>query len=89
MKNKFWLLGIIVLVAVIGFTVTACKDNDDGGDFIEMVWIKAGTFTMGSPADEKSRSQIENMELQHQVALINGFYMGKYLVSRGQWKAVM
>jgi len=32
MKNLFKLLGIIALVAVIGFSMAACSDDDGGGE---------------------------------------------------------
>ena len=52
---------------------------------IEMVWIKPGTFKMGSPANEPERFDDET---QHQVTLTKGFYMGKYEVTQEQYKAV-
>jgi formylglycine-generating enzyme required for sulfatase activity len=55
---------------------------------IEMVWIPAGTFTMGSPPDERNRGTGDR-ELQHQVTLTRGFFMGKYQVTQEQWFAVM
>jgi uncharacterized repeat protein (TIGR02543 family) len=58
----------------------------------EMVWIPAGTFTMGSPADEPNRNGpnqgIAN-EIQREVTLTGGFYMGKYQVTQAQYEAVM
>ena len=54
--------------------------------FISMVWIEPGTFSMGSPATEPSRG---SDEIQHQVTLTKGFYMGKYLVTQEQYEAVM
>jgi formylglycine-generating enzyme required for sulfatase activity len=51
-----------------------------------MVWIPAGTFTMGSPASEPNRNSDET---QHSVTLTKGFYMGKYQVTQEQWQAVM
>jgi len=36
MKNVFKVLGIIALVAVIGFGIAACSDDDDGGG--DPVW---------------------------------------------------
>jgi formylglycine-generating enzyme required for sulfatase activity len=51
-----------------------------------MVWIPAGTFLMGSPANELNRGDIET---QHQVTLTNGFYMGKYPVTQVQYETVM
>jgi formylglycine-generating enzyme required for sulfatase activity len=46
---------------------------------VEMVWIPAGTFMMGSDIDES----------QHSVTLTKGFYMGKYQVTQEQYEAVM
>jgi formylglycine-generating enzyme required for sulfatase activity len=49
-------------------------------------WIPAGTFTMGSPTDESGH---RDDEIQHQVTLTKGFYMGKYPVTQAQYQAVM
>jgi formylglycine-generating enzyme len=48
--------------------------------------VKAGTFTMGSPAGEGGR---RNDEKQHGVRISRDFYMSKYEVTQGQWEAVM
>ncbi len=53
---------------------------------IELVYIPAGEFLMGSPGGEAGR---ESGEVQHKVAISNGFYMGKYAVTQAQWKKVM
>jgi formylglycine-generating enzyme required for sulfatase activity len=71
---------------------------------IEMVWIPAGSFTMGSTdaqiqaayADAKNAFP-ENAKLEwfsgekprHQVTIREGFYMGIYEVTQAQWRAVM
>ena len=50
---------------------------------IELVWIPAGSFNMGSTnrdADEKP---------VHQVNIAQPFYIGKFEVTQGQWNAVM
>jgi formylglycine-generating enzyme required for sulfatase activity len=52
----------------------------------EMVWIPAGTFTMGTPETESDRG---SSETQHQVTLTQGFYMGKYQVTQERYQAVM
>lgn len=57
-----------------------------GNVSLELVKIKAGSFTMGSPASEKNR---ENDETQHRVTLKQDYWLGKYEVTQGQWKAVM
>jgi len=53
---------------------------------IDMVWIEAGIFLMGSPATEPGRNNV--YETQHQVTLTNGFNMGKYEVTQAQYVAV-
>ena len=55
---------------------------------LAMKWIPAGTFTMGSPETETGRPS-GNVELQHQVTLTKGFYMGIYEVTQEQYAAVM
>ena len=52
----------------------------------EMVLIRAGSFLMGSPRSEEER---EDDEIQHKVAISRNFFMGKYEVIQGQWRAVM
>jgi formylglycine-generating enzyme required for sulfatase activity/uncharacterized caspase-like protein len=58
-----------------------------GGARIEMVWIPAGTFTMGSPESEEGRWNNESP--QHSVTISQGFWLGKYEVTQAQWKSVM
>jgi len=54
---------------------------------LEMVLIKPGTFTMGSPKDERGRSDRE--WLPHKVTITKPFYIGKYEVTQSQWEVVM
>ena len=54
---------------------------------LEMVWIEPGTFMMGrDPGDQDSNL---HEDPQHQVTLTQGFWMGKYELTKGQWTAVM
>jgi sulfatase modifying factor 1 len=53
---------------------------------MKFVWIKPGSFVMGSPKDEKERNA---NEIQHKVTLTKGFYMGVYGVTQEQWKEIM
>ena len=53
---------------------------------LDMIWIEPGTFTMGSPKDELGR---DNDEVQHQVTLTKGYWLGKYEVTQAQYEAVM
>jgi formylglycine-generating enzyme required for sulfatase activity len=50
-----------------------------------LVFIQPGTFTMGSPTTEKLRFPDET---QHVVTISRGFWMGKYLVTQGDYLAV-
>ena len=62
----------------------ATQANTIGMEFVE---IPAGSFTMGSPRDEDGRFEGEGP--QREVTLSQGFGMGKYEVTQGQWEAVM
>ena len=55
------------------------------GISLEMVLIPGGTFLMGSPETELGRYNKESP--QHQVT-VKPFFMGKFLVTQAQWKAV-
>jgi formylglycine-generating enzyme required for sulfatase activity len=50
---------------------------------LEMVGIPAGTFTMGSPANEVDRHPDEGP--QTQVTISHGFWMGKYEVTQSEY----
>ncbi|GMQ79795.1 MAG: hypothetical protein BMS9Abin03_234 [Thermodesulfobacteriota bacterium] len=53
---------------------------------MEFVYIKPGSFMMGSPSNESGR---DSDEKQHRVTLTKEFYMQSTEVTQGQWKAVM
>ena len=53
---------------------------------LDMIWINPGTFTMGSPEDELGRS---TLEVQHQVTLTKGYWLGKYEVTQAQYEIIM
>jgi len=53
---------------------------------MEMLWVKPGTFEMGSPSSEKDRY---DNETRHTVTLTEGFWMGKHEVTQSQWERVM
>jgi formylglycine-generating enzyme required for sulfatase activity len=50
------------------------------------IWIPPGTFIMGSPTNEPGR---DTDETQHAVTLTQGFYVGKHLVTQGQYVSVI
>lgn len=54
-----------------------------GGETMELVYIPPGTFTMGQ--DEVGGNSVP----KHQVTISQGFYLGKYEITQGQWQSVM
>jgi formylglycine-generating enzyme required for sulfatase activity len=58
-----------------------------GGVKLEMIAIPAGEFQMGSPDSDKDASGDEKP--QRRIRITKPFYLGKYLVTQEQWKAVM
>jgi len=76
-------------------TVLVYKKAGTASVPVEMIWIPAGSFMMGSPdgtggingsVAERSRSSNETL---HSVTLTSGFYMNKYQVTQEQYAAVM
>ncbi len=60
--------------------------EDLGNDItLEMVAIPGGTFTMGSPPNEKDSYKDERP--QHEVN-VPTFFIGKYPITQAQWRAV-
>lgn len=53
---------------------------------MEFVLIPNGSFSMGSSTSENGH---EDDEIKHRVIITKPFYLGKYEVTQGQWKAVM
>ena len=58
-----------------------------GGVSMDFVWIAPGVFQMGSPSSEPDRFVDEGPV--HEVEISQGFYLGTYEVTQGQWEAVM
>ncbi len=52
-----------------------------------MALIPAGEFMMGSPDSDRDAQRDEKP--QHRVRIAKPFYLGKYLVTKEQWEAVM
>ena len=53
---------------------------------MEFVWIPAGSFVMGSPMGDEGRLR---GELRHEVRISQGFWIGEYEVTQGEWEALM
>jgi formylglycine-generating enzyme required for sulfatase activity len=52
---------------------------------LDMVWIPAGSFIMGSPSSEPGRYDDEGPQTN---VTLEGFWMGKYEVTQAQYKAI-
>ena len=55
---------------------------------LSMAWIEPGTFLMGSPQTPYEDGRW-NDEVEHQVTLSRGFWLGKYEVTQGEWESLM
>jgi formylglycine-generating enzyme required for sulfatase activity len=53
---------------------------------LQLVWIPAGAFAMGSPETEAGRKVDEGPVTR--VTLTQGFWLGRTLVTVGQWKKI-
>ncbi len=56
--------------------------------FIEMVRVEGGTFTMGCTSEQEGDCYEFEEKPTHSVTL-SSYYIGKYEVTQGLWKAVM
>jgi len=54
---------------------------------LDLAYVHPGTFTIGSPDAEKGR--YKNESPQTQVTLSKGWWLGKTVVTQGQWEALM
>jgi formylglycine-generating enzyme required for sulfatase activity len=61
------------------------EDEIAPGVKMKFVLVPPGRFRMGSPRDEKERS---DDEVEHEVEITRPFYLGKYEVTQKQYEAV-
>ena len=82
------LVGVIVIGLGISFFQrrgpSKMTTNSIG---MEFALIPAGEFMMGAVPQDKHAGEDEKP--QHKVTISKSFYMGKYVVTQGQWKRVM
>jgi len=76
------LLCLVLAAAGASFAEEVFSVDLGNGLKMDLVLIKAGTFTQGSPASEAGRGNDENAR---EVTITQDFYIGKYPVTRGQF----
>jgi formylglycine-generating enzyme required for sulfatase activity len=80
---------LFIVIITISYTTIGAA-NDSGPTFIdkvtgiEFVYAKAGCYEMG---DIFGNGRLDQKPV-HEVC-VDGFYMGKYEVTQGQWKIIM
>jgi formylglycine-generating enzyme len=90
--GRFHILVIILLISAFSPNYSTAQTNiksngvtemKDCPDCPQLVVIKPGSFTMGSPVTEEGR---EEGETQHHVIILKSFALGKYPVTKGEFK---
>ena len=71
---------LVVAVSFVIWTVNAVAETPP--KLSGFVWIKPGTFTMGSPKHERGHTQYET---QHEVTLTSGFYLATHELTEGEY----
>jgi formylglycine-generating enzyme required for sulfatase activity len=79
-------LAVVLYILVFGSSAKKAGDIVTNSLGMKFAWIPPGTFKMGSPVGEPGRN---DDEVQHDVILTKGFYLGVYEVTQAQWRAVM
>jgi formylglycine-generating enzyme required for sulfatase activity len=98
MAKKFWTL--LYVVILLSATIVHAAENKsktsgssgpifkDPATGMEMVSVKGGCYQMGNVYDDEDLSIYPEEKPVHEVC-VDAFYIGKYEVTQGQWKAVM
>ena len=88
-RSSLVLCVCLLVLACSSLALAEPKKGDTWRDPVtgmEFVWVPRGCFQMGSPSTEEGRY---NNEGPVHEACVDGFWMGKYEVTQGQWKKVM
>jgi formylglycine-generating enzyme required for sulfatase activity len=83
---------IILVFSALGSLSSTAKPSDvlaeqpeiTNSIGMKLMFVPAGKFTMGSPLDEQGRDTDEE---QHEVEITRSFYLGKYEVTKGQFRS--
>ncbi|MCL1947836.1 MAG: formylglycine-generating enzyme family protein [Chitinivibrionia bacterium] len=76
------MMGSVKALCAVAISVIAVFSQEKKIDEIEVVLVKAGTFTMGSPASEKGR---DDNEVQHKVTITKDYWISKYPITKAQY----
>ena len=85
--KKLIYMGMGLTLCLSSALWTGCDKDKEKAPEIAMVYVDGGTFMMGA-TEEQGTDALEREKPVHSVTL-DGFYIGKYEVTQGQWKAVM
>jgi formylglycine-generating enzyme required for sulfatase activity len=83
MKTLGWLVIPGLAACLAGAAEPQLKIDLGGGLGLELVLVRAGEFTQGSPETEPGRSADET---QRPVRITRDYYIGRTAVTRGQWE---
>ncbi len=85
---KVWTLAFAgcLLISLFPLHVSALEKRIANSLDMTFVLIPAGSFTMGSPADEQGR---RSNEVEHKATISRPFYMQTTEVTVKQWRAIM
>ena len=84
-SSPWWAILFFAVVMVGG--AAAAEPRVVPGLGLQLMPIPAGTFTMGSPVSETGHS--ENEGATTVVTITRPFWLGRYEVTHGQWRAIM
>ena len=82
-KNVILSVGIFIFL--VSFAAASEKESKDPVTGIELVFVKGGCFDMGDTFGDVID---DNGKPVHNVC-VSDFFIGKYEVTQGQWKAIM
>lgn len=74
----------LMLAASLAFSFVSCSDDDDDDDDTPVVKVVGGTIT-----GAKNENNYTGVFIEGRTVTLSDFYMGKYEVTQGQYKAVM